>query len=115
MKLEFYQKSTCTTCRQVKKEIEDSGADYISINYYEKKLSKSALKEVLKKLNLKPADILRKKDSIYRDLKLSDREVSDTELLDLMIQYPDLIERPIVVKGNKAVLARPAEKVRELL
>jgi len=115
MRLEFYQKPTCTTCRKVKKELEDASANFESIDYYEKKLTKSALKELLKKLNLKPADILRKKEPIYRDLKLSSREVSADELIELMVQHPDLIERPIVVKGSKAVLARPAEKVRELL
>lgn len=115
MRLEFYQKPTCSTCRKVKKELEDSCADFESINYYEKTLSKSTLKELLKKLKLQPAELLRKKEPIYRDLKLSSREVSADELIELMVQYPDLIERPIVVKGNKAVLARPAEKVRELL
>jgi len=115
MRLEFYQKPTCTTCRKVKKELEDSRADFDSINYYEKTLSKSTLKDLLRKLNIQPADLLRKKEPIYRELKLSSRELSDDELIDLMIQYPDLIERPIVVKGNKAVLARPFEKVRELL
>lgn len=115
MKLEFYQKPTCTTCRKVKQELENSCADFESINYYETVLSKSALKDLLKKLKMRPSEILRKKDQIYKDLKLSSREVSEEELIDLMVKYPDLIERPIVVKGNKAVLARPAEKVRELL
>jgi arsenate reductase (glutaredoxin) len=64
---------------------------------------------------MQPAELLRKKEPIYRELKLSSRKLSADELIDLMVQYPDLIERPIVVKGNKAVLARPAEKVRELL
>ncbi|MBP9865895.1 MAG: arsenate reductase [Candidatus Omnitrophica bacterium] len=115
MRLEFYQKPTCTTCRKVKKELEDSCADFESINYYEIPLTKAALKALLKKLNLQPFEILRKKEPIYRELNLASREISADELLGLMAQYPDLIERPIVVKGNKAVLARPAEKVRELL
>ena len=114
-KITIYQKPTCTTCRIVKKELEDSNADFENINYYEKAFTKTALKDLLKKLNMLPAELLRKKEQIYRDLKLSSREVSDEELIGLMVQHPDLIERPIVVKGNKAVLARPAEKVRELL
>lgn len=115
MRLEFYQKPTCTTCRQVKKELEESCADFDSINYYEKVFTETNLRGLLKKLNVRASEILRKKEPIYRELKLSERAVTEEELIRLMVKYPDLIERPIVVKGNKAVLARPAEKVRELL
>jgi len=60
-------------------------------------------------------DLLRKGEQVYRDLKLGKRELSDDELIRLMVENPDLIQRPIVVRGNKAVLGRPPEKVEDLL
>lgn len=111
----FYQKPTCTTCRKVKTELENAAADFESINYYETKLSKSTLKELLAKLKIPAADLLRKKEPLYRELGLDRKALSEDDLIRLMSEHPDLIERPIVVKGNKAVLARPAEKVREIL
>ena len=59
--------------------------------------------------------MLRKNESIYRELGLSKKELSDPQIIDLMIKHPDLIQRPIVVKGNEVVLARPAEEIEKLL
>lgn len=111
----FYQKPACTTCRKVKAEMEKDGADFESVNYYEKPLSKAKLKELLGKLKIPAADLLRKKEPLYRELGLAEKKLSEDALLDLMAKHPDLIERPIVVKGSKAILARPAERIRELL
>jgi arsenate reductase len=66
-------------------------------------------------MGLKAADLLRKKEPIYKTLKLSDKDLSEDEVVDLMVKYPDLIQRPIVEKGSKAVLARPAERLKEIL
>jgi len=113
--IELYQKPTCTTCRKVRTEIEKSNNDFESINYYEKPFTAAALEKLLLKLKMKPSEILRKKESIYKELGLAKKQLSDKEWIQLMVQYPDLIERPIVVKGARAVLARPVEKVHELL
>jgi arsenate reductase len=71
----------------------------------------------LKKLNIPAADLLRTGEPIYRELKLADRKarMSDEELIDLMIQHPDLMQRPIIERGNRAVIGRPTEKTRDLL
>lgn len=70
---------------------------------------------MIQKLGISPRDLLRKGEQAYRDLKLKDRELSDDELINIMVENPDLIQRPIVVRGAKAVLGRPPENVRELL
>lgn len=111
----FYQKPTCTTCRKVKAELEKSGADFESVNYYEVPLSAVKLKELLAKLKIPAEALLRKKEPIYRELGLARKKLPEAELLALMAKHPDLIERPVVVKGAKAILARPAERVSELL
>ena len=59
--------------------------------------------------------MFRKKEDIYKKLKLADKEVSDDEAIKLMVKHPDLMQRPIVEKGNRAILARPAERLKEIL
>ena len=70
---------------------------------------------MIRKLGISPRDLLRKGEQVYRDLDLGKRELPDDELIDLMVENPDLIQRPIVVRGKKAVLGRPPENVQELL
>jgi arsenate reductase len=60
-------------------------------------------------------DLLRTKEEIYRKLKLGEKDLSESEIVDLMVEYPDLIQRPIVEKGSRAILARPAERLKEIL
>ena len=71
--------------------------------------------DILKKLKLKPRDILRKGEQEYKDNNLKKDNLSDEDLINYMIKYPKLIERPIVVKGDKAVIGRPPENVLELI
>jgi arsenate reductase (glutaredoxin) len=111
----IYHKPTCTTCRQTVQLLKDSGKPFTTINYYEQAFTKEQLKRLLKKAGLSPKDVLRTKEEIYKELGLAKQTLSDDEWLDLMIRHPDLIQRPIVEKGEKAMLARPAESVRKLL
>jgi arsenate reductase len=85
------------------------------VNYYTAPLSREKLAELLKKMKLAPRDILRKSEAIYRELQLASRALTDDELISLMVEHPDLIQRPIVERGGRAVLGRPVENVRELL
>lgn len=111
----IYQKPTCTTCRQVHAALKESGVDFEAINYYFDPLSKSKLKELLRKMGISAAQLLRKKEPIYKELKLAGKKLSEEEWVDLMVKHPDLMERPIVEKGPKAILARPAERIKEFL
>ena len=85
------------------------------MNYYTAPLSREKLGELLKKLKLAPRDILRKSEAVYRELQLASRTLTDEELISLMVEHPDLIQRPIIERGERAVLGRPVENVRELL
>lgn len=111
----IYHKPTCTTCRQTVQMLKDSGTPFTAVNYYEQTFTKEQLKRILKKAGLSPKDALRTKEDIYKELGLAKKELSDDALLDLMVKHPDLIQRPLVVKDDKAVLARPAETVKTLL
>jgi arsenate reductase len=97
------------------KLLRESGIPYEKINYYIEPLSKKKLTELLRKMNLKPRDLLRKSEAVYKQLGLSEDKFSDSELIALMIEHPDLIQRPIVESGDRAVLGRPTENVKALL
>jgi arsenate reductase (glutaredoxin) len=111
----IYHKPTCTTCRQALQILKDSGQPFEAVNYYEKPFTKSKLKTLLKKAGLKARDVLRTKEDIYKSLGLAKKDVSEEDLLDLMILHPDLVQRPIVEKGETAVVARPADAIKDLL
>ncbi len=114
-KITIYEKPTCTTCRQVHTALKDSGVDFEAVNYYIDPIPKAKLKELLKKMGISAAELLRKKEDIYKKLKLSEKKLSEEDIVDLMAKHPDLIQRPIVEKGAKAILARPAERLKEIL
>ena len=97
------------------KLLRESGVPFEKVNYYVEPLSKKKLTELVRKLNLKPRELLRKGEPIYKELGLGERQLSDSELIALMVEHPDLLQRPIVERGDRAVLGRPTENVKELL
>jgi arsenate reductase len=110
-----YEKPTCTKCREMDKFLRERGVDFSKVNYYIEPLTKKKLTELLRKMNLSPRDILRKSEPVYRELGIASGEFSDAQLIDLMVEHPDLMQRPIVERGDRAVLGRPTENVEELL
>jgi len=114
-KIVVYQKPTCTTCRKVYSALKESGVDFDAVNYYTDPISKSKLKDLVKKMGIQAAELLRKKEDIYKKLNLAKKNLSSEALIGLMAKHPDLIQRPIVEKGARAILARPAERIKEIL
>ena len=110
-----YEKPTCTKCREMNKFLVEQGIDFSKVNYYIEPLSEAKLRDLLKKMNLKPRDILRSSEAVYRELGLGKKDFSDDEIIALMSKHPDLIQRPIVERGERAVLGRPTENVKALL
>jgi arsenate reductase (glutaredoxin) len=91
----------------------EKGVDFESVNYIKQPLSPNELKTLLRSAGLKPQDVLRTNEPTYRQ-QVAGKNLSDDQLLQLMADHPELIQRPIVVRGNKAVLARPVDKLAEL-
>jgi len=112
-----YEKPTCTTCRKVHAALKESGVDFNAVNYYVEPISESKLTDLIQKMGIRATELFRKKEDIYKELKLKDKvnDISEAEAIKLLAKHPDLIERPIVEKGNKAILARPAERLKEIL
>jgi arsenate reductase len=97
------------------KLLRERGIPFEKVNYYIQSLSKKKLTELLRKMNMKPRDLLRKSEAVYKELGLAEDKFSDSQLVALMVEHPDLIQRPIVERGRRAVLGRPTENVKELL
>lgn len=97
------------------KLLRESGIEFEKVNYYIEPLSEKKLRELISKMGIRPRELLRTNESIYRELELGKKDLSDDELISLMTQHPDLIQRPIVERGQRAVLGRPTENVKSLL
>lgn len=97
------------------KLLRESGVPFEKVNYYVEPLTKKKLTELVRKLGIKPRELLRKSEPVYKELGLANGEFSDSELIALMVEHPDLVQRPIVERGDRAVLGRPTENVNELL
>jgi arsenate reductase len=111
-----YQKPTCTTCRQVHAALKESGVPFEAVDYYLDPIPKAKLKELLRKMGMRARDLLRTREEIYKTLRLAERDdLTVDQIVDLMVKHPDLIQRPIVEKGARAILARPADRLKEIL
>lgn len=95
--------------------LRESGVSFEKVNYYTETLTKKKLAELLVKMKMKPRDLLRTSEPVYRELGLGRNEFTDEQIISLMVKHPDLIQRPIVERGNRAVLGRPVENVKALL
>lgn len=111
----IYHNPRCSKSRQTLALIEEHGIEPKIELYLDRVPSKSTLRQLLKKLGISARDLLRKSEDAYKNLRLSDTSLSEDALLDAMVSEPKLIERPIVVAGDKAVLGRPPENVLELI
>ena len=115
MTITVYQKPTCTTCRQVYAALRDAGVDFEAVDYYTDPIPKTKLRELLRKMGIPASALLRTKEEIYKKLRLGEKDLTDDQILDLMVKHPDLIQRPIVEIGSRAILARPADRLKEIL
>lgn len=113
--LTVYEKPTCTKCLEMNRFLQNNGVDFSKVNYYIEPLSKAKLTELLGKMKLTPRDLLRTSEPIYRELGLGKGEFTADQIIDFMVKHPDLIQRPIVERGNRAVLGRPTENLKALL
>lgn len=108
--LKIYHNPRCSKSRQGLAIVEASGEEFEIVKYLDNPPSYIELAAILGKLNLKPIELIRKNESIWKE-QFKGKELSDEELIEAMISNPKLIERPIVVKDNKAVLGRPPENI----
>lgn len=113
--LTVYEKRTCSTCRNLVKLLQDRGIDFERVDYMIDPIPRAKLADLLRKMGLKPIDIVRQKEEAWKSLGASSSTLDDDALLDLLVAHPELVQRPIVERGGRAVLARPIENVESIL
>ena len=113
--ISIYHNPRCSKSRQALQLLQDRGIDPMVVEYLKEPPTEQQIKRLLKLLAMEPRDLMRKKEAEYRDLGLDDPKLSASALIKAMAQNPILIERPIVIRGDRAVLGRPPEKVLEIL
>lgn len=111
----IYHNPRCSKSRQTLQLLQEQGIEPVVIEYLNTPLSASELSAVLKKLKLNARDILRSNEQDYKDNQLKNPDLSEKQLIQAMIDYPKIMQRPIVVNGNKAAIGRPPEAVLEIL
>ena len=114
-KITIYHNSKCSKSRKALEIIKSKNIEPIIILYLVNKLSKTEVKNLLSKLGLSIREILRTGEDEYKNNNLKNENLSDDKLIDFLIRFPKLLQRPIVVKNNKAVIGRPPENILNLL
>jgi len=109
-----FEKPTCTTCRNLVKLLAEKGIEAERVDYHVLGLTAEQLDEIRTKTGLTPRQLLRTREAAYKELGLDDPAVGDEAIASAMVDHPELLQRPVVVRGDRAVLARPVEKVLEL-
>ena len=115
MHVVMYHNPRCSKSRQTLQLLKDRGIEPEIIEYLKTPPDRKKLKEILKLLGMKPRDLMRTKESVYREAGLNDEGLSEDQLLDAMIEHPVLMERPVVLANGKAALGRPPEQVLDIL
>ena len=114
MRFTIYHNPRCRKSREVLKFLEEKNIKFKVVKYLDQNFDKQSLKKVLDIIGKKPSDALRKNEEIWKK-QLNSKNIGEDKILELMIQHPQLIERPIVVHGNKGVMARPLENLIDFI
>lgn len=112
--IEIYHNPRCSKSREALEILTKNTSNYEVIKYLEQQLSPNKLKKIIRLLKIKPIELIRQNESLWKE-QFKDRDFTDDELIKLMINYPKLIERPIIINGNKAVIGRPPTKILDIL
>ena len=114
-KVQIWHNPRCSKSRQALSLLDESGVEKDVVKYLEQNPDKETIKKLLKMLGFTSArELMRTKEAVYKELGLKD-ETNEEKLIEAMVAHPKLIERPIIIKGNKAIIARPPEKVSDFL
>lgn len=112
--VQIYHNPRCSKSREGLSILEESGKEFEIIDYMKTSFSEKDLIELIKKLNVNPIDLVRKNEEIWKQ-NFMDKKLNDQQIMKAMVQNPQLIERPIVINGNKAVVGRPPVLIKDIL
>jgi len=112
--IQIYHNPRCAKSRQGVAYLKENSVDFEEIRYLDKGLSKQELEAILKKIGIKAIDLVRKNEVVWKS-DFKGKELSEAEIIEAMVSYPKLMERPVVINKDKAVIGRPTEKINEVL
>lgn len=110
----IYHNPRCSKSREGVCLLEEKGIEFETFKYLDEKITKSELTSIIKKLNIKPIELVRTKETLWKE-NFKGKELSDDEIITIMLENPVLIERPIIINGDKAVIGRPTERILEII
>ena len=113
--MKIYHNPRCSKSRQSLALLQEAGVQPEVIEYLENPPTSEELDTILHALQMEPTELMRKGEGLYKELGLQEKQLTRQQAIDTMVQYPLLIERPIIVKGERAVVGRPPENVNQLL
>ncbi|GBF19197.1 MULTISPECIES: arsenate reductase (glutaredoxin) [Arenibacter] len=111
--IKIYHNPRCGKSREGLAILENSGSEYEIIKYLENVPSKKELTAIIKILGISPMELVRTNEAVWKE-KFKGKSMTDDEVIAAMVEFPKLIERPIVIKDNKGVVGRPPEKIKDL-
>ena len=109
-----YEKRTCSTCRKLAELLKSRGVEFDRVDFHVDPLSEDEIRDIVGKTGRPARDLFRTSEPVYEEHHLADREPDDDEAIALMAAHRQLMQRPVVVRGERAVLARPVERVLDL-
>lgn len=112
--IKIYHNNRCSKSRCGLEILENSGKEFEIVKYLDDNLSEKALKEIIALLKINPIDLVRKNEAIWKE-NFKKKTLTDAEIIQAMVENPKLIERPIVINGNKAVIGRPPELILDII
>jgi len=112
--MKIYHNPRCSKSRQTLAILNEKKIKFEIVEYLKDNLRKSELKSIIEKLEINPIELVRKNESIWKE-NYKDKNLSDKEIIQAMINYPKIIERPVVINGKKAIIGRPPENVLKII
>ena len=112
--IKIYHNPRCRKSREGLQILDESGKTFKIVKYLDNPITTAQLKDIIKKLKIKPEELVRKNEAVWK-AEFKGKSLSDAEIIEAMVVNPKLIERPIVVNGEHAVVGRPAEKILEII
>ncbi len=112
--IQIYHNPKCGKSREGLSILEKSGKEFEIVNYMKENFSAEELKKLIQKLKIKPIDLVRENETLWKE-NYKNKPLNDDQVIAAMIENPQLIERPIVVNGNKAIIGRPPVLIKDLL
>lgn len=112
--IQIYHNPRCSKSREGLQILKDSNEEFEVVEYLKTPLTRQELTELIKKLGIEPLDLVRKNEAIWKE-NYKEKDLPDSQIIDAMVNHPNLIERPIVVNGKKAIVGRPPTLIKDIL